>query len=227
MEIDRILIKETKNGFSVLRKEFIESKFVKQKENGEFYAILDKLSPPKSFIDFIGSGKGTSELKDIFNNKVFNNPKPTNLIKHLLKISTNKDSIILDFFAGSGTTAQAVMELNAEDGGKRECILVTNNENNIAINVTRERLYRIINGKGSKGEDIKWQYSKDKKCLEGNSVRVFEIETHELSLNDLEKAQDLTNIAKGELQKLNPEYDINDELKIYSELASLNPQKDK
>lgn len=57
--------------------------------------------------------------------KIFETPKPTNLIKHILKISTsNSDDIILDFFAGSGTTAQAVMELNAEDGGNRQFILV-------------------------------------------------------------------------------------------------------
>lgn len=69
---------------------------------------------------------GTKELEKILNAKVFDNPKPTNLIKTLLQLSTtpNSNDIILDFFAGSGTTAQAVMELNAEDKGNREFILV-------------------------------------------------------------------------------------------------------
>ncbi|WP_416861544.1 site-specific DNA-methyltransferase [Helicobacter ganmani] len=70
---------------------------------------------------------GDAEVKNIFdNNKIFENPKPVNLIKRILQISTSADSndIVLDFFAGSGTTAQAVMELNAEDKGNRECILV-------------------------------------------------------------------------------------------------------
>ena len=53
---------------------------------------------------------------------------------------------ILDFFAGSGTTLHATMQLNAEDGGKRKCILVTNNENNICEEVTYERNKRVING---------------------------------------------------------------------------------
>ena len=70
---------------------------------------------------------GDAELKNIFdNNKIFENPKPINLIKRMIQISTsvNSNDIILDFFAGSGTTAQAVMELNAEDKGNREFILV-------------------------------------------------------------------------------------------------------
>ncbi len=70
---------------------------------------------------------GDAELKNIFdNNKIFENPKPINLIKRMIQISTsvNSNDIILDFFAGSGTTAQAVMELNAEDKGNRQFILV-------------------------------------------------------------------------------------------------------
>ena len=55
---------------------------------------------------------------------IFETPKPVELIKHMLKIATKNNDIILDFFAGSGTTAQAVMELNAEDKGNREFILV-------------------------------------------------------------------------------------------------------
>lgn len=70
---------------------------------------------------------GDSEVKNIFNgNKIFENPKPIGLLKRICEISTNaeENDIILDFFAGSGTTAHAVMELNAEDGGNRKCILV-------------------------------------------------------------------------------------------------------
>ncbi|MBW1616658.1 MAG: site-specific DNA-methyltransferase [Deltaproteobacteria bacterium] len=67
---------------------------------------------------------GNKEIYDIFNIKIFSFPKPLSLIKYLIKIVNGKDSIILDFFAGSGTTAQAVMELNKEDGGDRRFILV-------------------------------------------------------------------------------------------------------
>lgn len=66
-----------------------------------------------------------AQLRQLFKtNDIFDYPKPVGLIKHLLQFSTNPDSIILDFFAGSCTTAQAVMELNQEDGGNRQFIMV-------------------------------------------------------------------------------------------------------
>ena len=75
------------------------------------------------------------------------------LIKFCLIQSANPTSIIFDFFAGSGTTLHATMQLNSEDGGSRQCILVTNNENNICEEVTYERNRRVIQGyTNSKGE---------------------------------------------------------------------------
>lgn len=76
------------------------------------------------------TGEGKNTIKDIFGSDQFSYPKPISLIKHLLKISTNQNSIILDFMAGSGTTGQAVLDLNREDGGSRQFILCTNNELN-------------------------------------------------------------------------------------------------
>lgn len=74
------------------------------------------------------SGNGTEQLKEVFNEiKKFNNPKPLQLIKDLIHLSCGEDAIILDFFAGSGTTGHAVLELN-KDGGNRRFILCTNNE---------------------------------------------------------------------------------------------------
>ena len=87
------------------------------------------------------------ELKDIFGHPPFDSPKPTRLLKQIIQIaSADKNITILDFFAGSGTTLHAVMQLNKEDGGKRQCILVTNNENNICREVTYERNRRVIEG---------------------------------------------------------------------------------
>lgn len=80
----------------------------------------------------------------IFHKKVFNNPKPSSLIAFLINFIPGQT--ILDFFAGSGTTLHAVMQLNAEDGGHRQCILCTNNENGICENVTYERNKRVIQG---------------------------------------------------------------------------------
>lgn len=75
--------------------------------------------------------------------KFTNGKKPVRLIKNILKLINNKNAIVLDFFAGSGTTGQAVIELNKEDGGRRKYILCTNNENNICENVTYQRLENI------------------------------------------------------------------------------------
>jgi len=105
---------------------------------------------PRTIIPFSIGGhnhEADEEIKDVLGSKVFTSPKPTKLIRHLLVIANlDDDSTILDFFAGSGTTLHATMQLNAEDGGHRQCILVTNNENNICEEVTYERNKRVING---------------------------------------------------------------------------------
>lgn len=80
------------------------------------------------------------------NDELFVTPKPTKLMQRILQIGAPSDAIILDFFAGSGTTLHATMALNAEDGGTRRCILVTNNENNICEQVTYERNRRVMQG---------------------------------------------------------------------------------
>ncbi len=106
------------------------------------------------------SGNGTAQLKDILGTKKFNNPKPIELIKDFIQLSTfdSTTSIVLDFFAGSGTTGHAVLKLNAEDGGKRRFILCTNNENNICRDVTYERLKTVISGKRKDGSEYSEKY---------------------------------------------------------------------
>ena len=113
---------------------------------------------------------GTKDLDSIFGFKAFGFPKPLTLIKYILQISTPlaKDITILDFFAGSGTTLHATMQLNAEDGGHRQCILCTNNENNICEEVTYERNKRVINGYTTpKGVEVEG--------LHDNSLRYYKI----------------------------------------------------
>lgn len=106
---------------------------------------VSRTAPFKNLILNILNANGVNEQKAIFGEKVFNNPKPVELIKFLVHLSkTNKTT--LDFFAGSGTTGQAVLELNKEDGGNRKFILCTNNENNICESVTYPRLQTVITG---------------------------------------------------------------------------------
>lgn len=112
---------------------------------------------------------GTKILDDIFEKRPFDYPKPTELIKELINQSSKNNSTILDFFAGSGTTLHATMQLNAEDGGHRKCILVTNNENNICEEVTYERNKRVINGYTTpKGEEVEG--------LHNNNLRYYQID---------------------------------------------------
>lgn len=91
------------------------------------------------------NSEGTKELQKIFGEKLFDYPKPVSLIKNLIQQVTDKESIVLDSFAGSGTTGQAVLELNKEDQGNRRFILIEL-ETDIARNVTAKRLIEAYNG---------------------------------------------------------------------------------
>lgn len=90
--------------------------------------------------------KGTAAIKEIFGDKRFSYPKPLELIVEILRAVTKTDSVVLDFFAGSGTTGQACLELNKQDSGNRRFIVCTNNEGDICNSVTYPRLQTIISG---------------------------------------------------------------------------------
>lgn len=96
--------------------------------------------------EYHGYHFGTKLLETIVGVKNFNFPKSLFLITDVLKLTARKNATILDFFAGSGTTAHAVLELNKQDGGNRQCILATNNENGICEDITYERVKRVIEG---------------------------------------------------------------------------------
>lgn len=158
------------------------------------------------------SGNGTSQLQLMFGKKVFDNPKPVELIKDLIKIgSPNKDTIILDFFAGSGTTAQAVLELNQEDNGTRKFILCTNNENNIFNDVTYPRIEKVINGyKNTKNKLIQGIPS-NLKCYETNFIENTN-NKDQLYFDLTEKCIPLICIKEDNFIK----YKITDEYQIYT-----------
>lgn len=161
--------------------EFVKSK----KSSGSKYTIKYKVyenvdnegnirkKVGRAFSNFILdpiNQQGNSELSSLFNGEVpFSNPKPLGLLKYLINTIALKNITILDFFAGSGTTLHATMQLNAEDGGHRKCILVTNNENNICEEVTYERNKRVINGYTTpKGEQVEG--------LKANNLRYYQID---------------------------------------------------
>ncbi len=103
------------------------------------------------FTEFGTTTDATKEIQSIFENKIFDTPKPKSLIQKLLELATDKNSIILDSFAGSGTTAHAVLELNKKDGGNRKFILVEMED--YAENITAERVRRVIKGYGKEPEN--------------------------------------------------------------------------
>lgn len=116
--------------------------------NRKYDAIINNEKIKNYEIDVKTTSAGTL-LKNIFNTKdtIFDNPKNVGLLKLLISLKNNKNAIVLDFFAGSGTTAQSVVELNNEDDGHRKFILCTNNENNICEEVTYQRIKTVITGK--------------------------------------------------------------------------------
>jgi adenine-specific DNA-methyltransferase len=149
------------------KERFLEAKengeidFVKNKKTGEWGVFTkiymnkgddERRIKPRSILMEQGfTLHGNRELKEIFSEKPFSYPKPSSLIKYLIEIITNedKDSIILDSFAGSGTTGHAVLDLNKEDGGNRKFILIEM-EDDIAKKITAERIKRAIEKYGYK-----------------------------------------------------------------------------
>ncbi len=111
------------------------------------YAENRRATPPETiwFFKDVGSNRNSkNEIRTIFEEDVFDTPKPVSLIKKIIEISCGATDIILDSFAGSGTTGQAVLALNKEDGGNRKFILVECED--YADKITAERMRRVVKG---------------------------------------------------------------------------------
>ena len=142
--IDEIEIRvvKTRNEFDVFQKDYLSN-------NG-----VAKRIKPKSFWhgSEFSSEAGTLQLKKILDEKSFPTPKSVDLIEFCLQQATNKNSIILDSFAGSGTTAHAVLKLNAQDGGNRQFILCEMMD--YADTITAERVRRVMTGYGEGNKQV-------------------------------------------------------------------------
>ena len=151
------------------------------------YEDQNKYQRYRTWLDEFQNSKGTITFGDILTKGIFDNVKPVELIKWCLELASNKDSIILDFFAGSGTTGQAVLEQNKADGGNRQFILVQLDEevdgiqkefcekNNLPLNlssITYERLKRTMTGKASDGSNFTWLEKNEKL---GDNLLVCEV----------------------------------------------------
>ncbi|MBT6756669.1 MAG: site-specific DNA-methyltransferase, partial [Candidatus Pacebacteria bacterium] len=162
-----VLFSKTKNGYSLNKKQRPEIGDIPTKK-------------PKSFFykPEYSSGNGTAEQKSIFGKKIFANPKPLALLFDLIKLSTDKNSTILDYFSGSGTTGHSIINLNREDKGNRKYILVEMGE--YFNSVTKPRIQKVIYSDS-------W---KDGKITNKNGIsqifKYFKLESYEDSLNNLE-----------------------------------------
>ena len=200
--------KALENGFIVFEKtkDNLWNVRVKTYEKASYKKIdqnIERFTKLRSVLndDFGTTRKGNKELEFLGLKHLFSYPKPKELIQNLMSYFNDNNILVLDFFAGSGTTGQAVMELNEEDGGNRRFILCTNNENNIAKDITRERIYRVINGEGSKGQKIDWQYSEDKKSLKNNSVKYLTVKSINKYDGQYEEIDNMKKIYKNEFNK--------------------------
>jgi adenine-specific DNA-methyltransferase len=137
--------KNKKSGWSVCYKNYLH---VDNKGN-----ITERAAPKKNIITEILNANAASDLKDIFGTNVFNYSKPFELVKNILSyLKLDKNSIILDSFAGSGTTAHAVLNLNKRDGGNRKFICIEMED--YAETITSERVKRVIKGYGSGAKKV-------------------------------------------------------------------------
>lgn len=165
---------------------------------------------------------GNKVLSEIVGQDKFNTAKPIELVKLLILMHPNKNARVLDFYAGSGTTGHAVLELNRQDGGNRTFTLVTNNENNIGIDVCYERLYRINNGKSTNNtKDFKWI---DKNEPYKSNLDVFNVNYYSTKLfNDKNTNQDLKKEFIEMLKNMNVSENDIKILDLLKNLTALKP----
>lgn len=202
----------TKLSSENINKDTLRSNLVAKRKNDGNYNIYEKYRKdtykPKSIWDDVSfiTEKGTVELGELGLSAYFDFPKPKELIKQALTIGTNKDDIVLDFFSGSATTAHAVMEINADDGGNRKFIMIqlpelTDEESEAyrdgyenICEISKERIRRagkkIVEEKGKTNLDIGFKVFK----LDSSNLKTWDPDTENLE-QDLFDLQD--NIKDG------------------------------
>lgn len=190
--------------------------------NQKYQAIIN--NEKKEFEIDLKTTTAQQQLAKLLGKKIFDFPKNVNFIKNLIKLIDNQNARVLDFFAGSGTTGHAVLELNREDGGNRTYTLVTNNENNIGTDVTYERLYRINNGEGTKGESFEWTEKNEpyKQNLDVFWTKYFNTDIFSEETNNIVILETL----EKELNDFGI-YNVNDDVqKLLLDLIALKPVKE-
>lgn len=216
------------NGDNVPRKKIYEKDYDISSPFSNFFVNFnvpeENLDSNFNYTESFSTGKNL--LKSIIDVD-FSTPKPIDLIKKIINLVSNKDAIILDFFAGSGTTGQAVLELNREDGGNRRFILNTlefDEDQNIGVDICYERLFRINNGKTTNGNSNFQWIEKNKPFDE--SLEVYKIVEKDLSIGNGDT--DLETIDFSIYNEFNPNLNINSSnacIKMYNLFNDLGDDK--
>ena len=175
----------------------------------------NKYQPWKDWLDKYLNATGTLQLSEIIGKNKFDNPKPVDLVRWCINLHPDINAVVLDFFAGSGTTGQAVLEANKDDGGARQFILCTNNEitpttpNGVVLDVTSKRLKRIMSGKCyDNSTDFDWIKKNEPY---GDNLDVYEIKQVANFENMAEKTPfdviDETLYGKGKFKQIKDKID--------------------
>ena len=193
-----VVIKRKKDGSArIYTKTYLNAKIAKD-SSGNFYIEYNKRVKATSSIEFIenifSNDNAKKDLDKLGMKDLFDYSKPVELIKKLLRAYYKKDAIVLDFFAGSGTTGQAVLELNKEDNGRRKFILCTNNENNICKEGTYRSLKAVITGNCIDGKIYKDKIPANLKYYTTNFVAK---ESEELSADLLRHTREMIQLEYG------------------------------
>lgn len=172
------------------------------------------------------SGNGTKLIKELFNDNIFINPKPIEFILDILRISTDKNSLVLDFFSGSATTSQAIMKLNSEDNGNRKFIMVQlpelTNENSDAYKLGYKNICEIGKERIRRAGDKIVSENKDKEGIENLDIgfKVFKLDYNKGD-NKMYNEKLINSITIEILNNKKPK-----ELKSKKKIASINKDAD-
>ncbi|MDR3327860.1 MAG: site-specific DNA-methyltransferase [Prevotellaceae bacterium] len=181
--------------------------------------LIDRFIPYRALTKFLNS-EGTIELTKLGLNAVFNFPKSVNLLKYLLQIATNKNSLILDFFAGSATTAHAVMQLNSEDGGERKYIMVQLDEPTNLESEARKAGYDTIDKISRErikkaGEKILNEYNSDLAKQSNGWDKDTGFKHYHLKTSDVQTLDKITDFDPSK-----PQFDFGDDRDVLSILQT-------
>lgn len=192
-----IVVNESKNGKRIYTKTYLNAKIVEDENGYRIETIRRK--KPISTLDFTdamySNDNGKKDLKKFFGKEsVFDYPKPVELIKSICKLIGNKDAVFLDCYAGSGTTAEAILEMNKIDGGKRKFILCTNNQNGICRDITYKRIEKVMKGYEFSGKKERVLYEKK---ISMNDLKRIDKILEEIKTLEENKKDEFDKISKS------------------------------